>query len=196
MWTVLIITSVFLLLIIALLIPLKVNFSYQLEQTLSFKLRLAWLFVSIQKEYPSKKKKIKAKKPPKAKKVRFKRLAFKPFLSLIKDHKLRQHLFHYFKRVIRSLRFHSGKFYLHLGLDDPADTGWVSGMIIPVFLHMQRQHVLDMRYDPDFSQPILESEGQSVFEIHLLTLLISTFFFTLSPHTFKLVLNMRKGFQT
>ncbi|MEW5756681.1 MAG: DUF2953 domain-containing protein [Pseudomonadota bacterium] len=83
--------------------------------------------------------------------------------------------------MLRQIRVREMKLHLDLGLDDPADTGRLYGILSPMLILLQQVPRVDMRLQPDFTQAVFMVTGRGHIRVIPLAVLRVMLGFLLSP---------------
>lgn len=112
-------------------------------------------------------------------------------LAAIRDRRARRHLLRSIGNFFRVFHFSNLILSLRIGLDDPADTGRLWGMLGPVAAVSGNLRSAALRIDPDFSGECLQLSGRGTMKIIPLELIWQALCFLLSPDTLRLLRLLR-----
>lgn len=70
-----------------------------------------------------------------------------------------------FRRLLRQLRPRSVRLELRAGLDNPADTGWLWGKLMPLVALLWALDAESITLEPDFSKPCLTLNGHASIRV-------------------------------
>jgi hypothetical protein len=147
--------------ILVLCIPLDMTLNLDTSKKPKFRLGLVWLFGLIGKELGREKKKPKEKrKVTKEKPKKKRRIGFKNILKILRTKGLLRRLKDLVRDVLGQLKIKELVVNLKLGLDDPADTGFLFALIgaTTPFLNFPSRYQISVQ--PSFY-------GEAVFEGYL-----------------------------
>ena len=154
MWVIITLASLALLVILALWIPLDVVFRADMQEKPRFRLRFSWLFGLVSQEVSRGKKQPEEerKKAEKKRKPAEKRKRIKGILQIIRVRGLPSQLKRLVKDLLGSLNISRLVVNLKIGLDNPADTGFLFAFIGPaiLFLHPPFPHRINI--EPSFEK--------------------------------------------
>ena len=87
------------------------------------------------------------------------------------------------RRLLRQLKPRKLRLELRAGLGDPADTGRLWGMLVPLLLLLARENADSVRIEPEFSRRCFELDGHATVRVipALLLLVLLGYFFTRAP---------------
>jgi len=85
--------------------------------------------------------------------------------------------------LLRQLKPRRLRLELRAGLGDPADTGRLWGMLVPLLLLLTSEHADSVRIEPDFSKRCFELDGHATVRVvpGFLLLVLLSYFFTRAP---------------
>jgi len=149
------------IIIIVLCVPFDAALSVDTSDKPKFRLRLAWFFGLISKEVIREKKKPEEKKRVTEEKRKKKRGAeFGTILNILRTKGLLKQFINLLKGILRQLKIRELAVNLRLGLENPADTGFLFAFIgsTTPFLNLPSRYQLKL-------QPFLSDEA--VFEGYL-----------------------------
>ncbi len=157
MWVVAILAGLAGLVILVLCVPLDMAFRVDVYGKPKLRLRLVWLFGLVSKELGREKKRAREKKevlkekPKKKRRARsgtiFKILRVRGLLAQFKS---------LLRGVIRSFRISQLEANFRVGLDNPADTGFLLAVIGPATLFLNRSFPHRIRVQPSFTEAVFE----------------------------------------
>jgi len=137
--------------IFVLCVPVDAALNIDTSGRPKFRLRLVWLFGLVSKEVKREKKKPEEKKaPPKKKPKKKRRIGFRTISRILRIKGLLRQVKDLVRDVIGQLKIRELAVNLKLGLDNPADTGFLFASIgsITPFLSLPSQYQL--RVQPSF----------------------------------------------
>ena len=132
MWVIVTLAGLAGLIIFVLCVPFDAALNLDTSVRPRFRLRLVWLFGLISKELGRKKKKLEEKKEPpreKPKKKKKRGSEFGTILKILRSKGLPRQIKNLVKDVFSQLQIRELGMNLKLGLDDPADTGFLFALI-------------------------------------------------------------------
>ena len=122
----------------------------------------------------------KMEKPPGVKKDR-KKSNLKRVFRLLRNGKFLDKTFRTAAALLRSLKLHLKLLYLRFGLDDPADTGMLWGLLGPISGLLYGLKYKDVTIEPEFLDSAFEIESEGSVSIVPLDIILITLGFLLSP---------------
>ena len=114
-----------------------------------------------------------------------KRVTLRKFLKLAQNEKFVAKLSVFIKKLLKSVKFQLSRIYLRLGLDDPADTGMLWGIIGPVYGILDYYSDKNVKIEPEFQDPTFNIEGSGKISVVPIEIIFISLFFLLSPVTVK-----------
>ena len=151
MWVIATLAGLAGLTIFVLCVPVDAALNIDTSGRPKFRLRLVWLFGLVSKEVKREKKKPEEKKaPPKKKPKKKRRIGFRTISRILRIKGLLRQVKDLVRDVIGQLKIRELAVNLKLGLDNPADTGFLFASIgsITPFLSLPSQYQL--RVQPSF----------------------------------------------
>ena len=176
-------------------IPVGVAFTVQREEKLQGRVTIDWMFGLVRiPVYPEEGGEARAAPAPSPKQARRTRAQRDLHLGAM----LRSQGF--LARLIRLLRrlrgcIHIRRLRLHvlLGLDDPADTGRLWGMVGPLALLVPVPAGADLAIQPEFTGATLQIDGEGAVRILPIEIIGTLFAFALSPVTLRALYALGTG---
>ena len=157
MWVIAVPVGLAILLLFVLCVPLDATLDARVHGRLRFRVRLSWLFGLVQKEITGDKKKPE-KKPEIAKgKRKHDWRRSKGIFEIIRTKGLLKQLRGLIKSVLSRLTIRGFVANLKIGLEDPADTGFLFAIIGPAVHFLGSSHFREIKVQPSFG-------GEAVFE--------------------------------
>lgn len=158
MWVLVALSSLAVLIILALCLPLDLLLRLEVYGKPRFRVRLAWLFGLVDKEIRKGKRKARAKRKavegqrrPKDRRGRVE-LVF----NILRTKGLLPQLLRLLRNIVSCLHIRDLKADFRVGLDNPADTGFLFAFIGPATLLMNSSFPCRTRVQPDFGAAVLE----------------------------------------
>lgn len=169
--------------------PLDVAFNLDMSGKPELKVRLVWLFGLISKELSRENKKPEAKrKITKEKRKEKRRIWFRTTLRILRTKGLPRQLKDLVKDILGQLKIRELGVNLKLGLDNPADMGFLFALIgaTTPFLRLPSQY--QIRVQPSFyDEAVFEGYLQGVLRLWPITLFGSLLRFVFSLAAFRVV---------
>ena len=153
MWVVATLSTLFVLIILILCIPLDIAFHIDVYGKPSFRIRLIWLFGLVSKE-------LGKRKPEKKRKRRERRITARTIFEIIRIRGLVKKLCYLVKDILIRIKFRELRVNFKLGLDDPADTALLFGPIYTAALFLGSFCPHEIAVQPSF-------DGKAVCEGYL-----------------------------
>ena len=169
--------------ILILSVPFDLAFKFERDTELRKRLRLTWLFGLVgldlgggsprsrQRQPQKEASRGEAEKPGASRR----RANFRVPLALFGTRGFPQRLYKLVRTLLRSIKVWDLKAQIRIGLDDPAQTGWLFATVWPIVALIPNSNALDIKIEPDYSDAVLEGYGQGrmrIFPIRLLGLVI------------------------
>ena len=174
------------LIIFFLIIPVEIAFSLNnLEKPKSnIRVKLIFGLINLQlfPQTPKEKKQEITEAVPVRKK---KRVTFRKFLKIAENEKFVGKLSAFIKRILKSIKLQLSKLYFRLGLDDPADTGMLWGVMGPVSGILGYYSDNKIKIEPEFQDSAFDIDGTGNITIIPLEIIFISLIFLLSPVTVK-----------
>ena len=114
-----------------------------------------------------------------------KRVTLRKFLRIVENENFVGKLSVFIKRTLKSIKFQLSKLYLRLGLDDPADTGKLWGIMGPVSGILDYYSDNKIKIEPEFQDFAFDIDGTGSITIIPLEIILISLIFLLSPVTVK-----------
>jgi hypothetical protein len=189
---VLIILVVLLVGIALLAIPIDVTFSIKREETFQASTTLGWLFGLVQIPVRPGRSKVKPTAPEKARRARPSRNRRHAWAMLRSKGSLTL-LMRLLRRLFRCLHIHRLRLHIFLGLDDPADTGRLWGMLGPLTQTLPVTRHSELLIQPEFNGAVLRVDGEGTLRIVPVEVMATLIFFVFSPATLRALYAMGTG---
>ncbi len=154
MWLIITLASLFLLLVLLLFIPVNLIFCFDTNHQPKTSLSFSWMFGLISKRLGGKKKKPKV---PRKKKEKKKGSRFK-FWGLLRTTGLLKQVLLLLKGILSCIHLRKFELQLKLGLDNPADTGFLFGYIYAVRGLLPAKSGIAI--NPEFSEAVIEGQSR------------------------------------
>ena len=192
MWVIATLAALAGFIIFILCVPLEATLRVDTSEKPKFRLRLAWIFGLISKEFGKEKKKPEEKKKiPKEKLKKKRRIGFKTTLKILRTKGLLRQFKDLAAGVLSQFKIKELALNLRVGLDDPADTGLVFALIgiATPFLRLPRRY--QIRVQPSFhDEASLEGRLYGVLRLRPIKLVRPVIRFVFSLAALRLVKTM------
>ena len=189
MWVIATLAGLAGIIILVLCVPFDAALSVDTSDKPKFRLRLAWFFGLISKEVSREKKKPEEKKKVSEEKRKKKRRAeFGTILSILRTKGLLKQFVNLLKGILRQLKIRELAVNLRLGLENPADTGFLFAVIgsTTPFLNLPSRYQLKLQ--PSLSdEAVFEGYFRSVIRLLPIKLAVPLLRFVFSPATLRVV---------
>lgn len=153
MWLIITLASLSLLLVLLLSIPVNLIFCFDTNRQPKASLSFSWMFGLISKRLGGKKKKPKV---PRKKKEKKKGSRFR-FWNLLRTKGLLRQMLLLLKGILSCIHLRKFELQLKLGLDSPADTGFLFGYVYAVRGLLPTKY--NIAINPEFSEAIIEGHS-------------------------------------
>ena len=183
-----VIAGILLVIVLGLSVPLDLTFDFRTSGDRKAVLRVEWLFGLVGKNLLPRKK---PEKPGKAEKPRKgKRRDLRSFLSyvaLVRTRGAVAEFVRLVRRIVGSLHFRQINADLQFGLDDPADTGIVYGVMWPILALPVMPGSTTLRMEPVFDSPAFEFDFQGKVRVFPVEMVANVLRFVFSPAGLRLI---------
>ena len=179
-------------LIFVLVVPIDIELTYNNQAQNKSRTRITWLFGLISfdvKEIKKSKFKIKTTKPlrHKEKKRKEKTDGLKSVLVLIQSKGFLRRVIRLIREIIAVAEIGRLDWHLGFGLDDPADTGRVYGMLSPAFSFMYACPRIHFSFVPLFGRMTLETKINAAIRIVPMKFVLAVLSFIFSAENFRAI---------
>ena len=172
--------------IFILIIPVDVVFTFNNLENKKSDVVINLLFGLIHFQlFPKKQKEKKAEAIPIKTPKKKKRFSSGNILKLAIDEKFIGKLTVFLKRILRSIKFKIDNIYIRLGLDDPADTGMLWGLVGPSSALLKYYCQNNVLIEPEFQDSALDIDTKGKVSIIPLEIVTISLVFIFSPTTVK-----------
>jgi len=174
LWLIITLASLFLLLVLLLSIPVNLIFCFDTNRQPKASLSFSWMFGLISSRLGGKKKKPKV---PRKKKEKKKGSRFR-FWSMLRTKGLLKQVLLLVKGILSCIHLKKFKLQLRLGLDSPADTGFLFGYVYAVRGLLPAKY--DIAINPEFSEAVIQAHSRGTVTLTPICLLgpLSRFIFS------------------
>jgi hypothetical protein len=163
-------------LVLLLSVPVSMAFDIEKDTDLRKSVRLRWLFGLVHKELGSPKRPARSKPKSEARpKRRRGRNGFRVFRRVVTTKGLVKRILVFLKRLVKGVQIRRLQAYVRIGLDDPADTGQLLGIIWPALAFAPSSPSINITIEPDFQEATLQGYGRGlirVFPIQLMWIVL------------------------
>lgn len=184
--------AAFVIILIALLaVPVSLRFRIHWRETLQEDVRLIWGFGLIRVRIPLKKV---VAAPHEQKRVRRRARATRPnVLDALRDRSFRRRVMRFAGDLLRSVQKKNVRLRLRVGLDDPAETGWLWAVLGPTagFAAMLRD--ISIRLEPEFLEPAFELDTSGTIRLIPIYAIGLTLLLLLSPAFWRGMRRLRRA---
>ena len=187
MWVVAALASLAVLIILVLCVPLDMAFRIDIYGRPKFSMKLVWFFGLVSKEItkakkkPEEKKKVIEGKP----KRRGRRVRPGTILEILRTKGLPRQLKGLLKDVLRRIRIRDLVANFRVGLDSPADTGFLFAIVGPITSLLKSISPQQIRLQPDFDEAVLEGDLSGAVRLQPIRLVIPLLRFVFSLPTMR-----------
>ena len=173
------------ILFLLLIIPVEFIFNYKNFESPVKKVYLSWFFGILSFEIYPKKPSSNEKKEVKTRSEKKKGMSFSKIRKILGNGKFTGKTYNTIRRLLSSVKPDLKKLYLKIGLEDPADTGMLWGLIGPLSGVLYGFTHKDLLIEPDFLDPAFNVETEGKFTIIPLEILLIALGYILSPVVIK-----------
>lgn len=189
MGLVLVVAGLLGLVLLALAVPVDLEFRLEGIEPFTGEVGVRWLFglVRFRMPVPRVKPTPKPEAKPKAARVRARPKArgrHRNVLAALRQAAFRRRVYRLVRDLVRAVHLHRLRLLMRLGLGDPADTGRLWAVVGPLNAVAQLRNA-ELRIEPEFVDPVLEFQADGrllLVPLRFLTLAIA---FALSPPTIR-----------
>jgi hypothetical protein len=174
------------LILVVLAIPVDLNFSLSRTDSLEGNATLGWLFGLVQIPLNSGDENTKPAAPAAPKKPRSKRGRSRLHVGAkLRSQGFISRVFHLLRRLKACIHIRQLRLQLLLGLDDPADTGQLWGMLGPLAMAVPVPAGANVSIQPKFNGAAFQVDGEGAIRILPIEILGTLLIFVLSPVTLR-----------
>lgn len=188
MWLVITLAVITLFIVLLLSIPIGLIFSLDIYGRPKVSLAFLWMFGLINRPIKFKKKKkpaIEKKAKPRKKGRGFK------FWGMLRTRGLFRQLFRLIKDILACIHIRQFELNLKLGLDSPADTGFVFGCVHPVSIFLPAH--CSVIIEPEFSDTIFEGYSRGTITLKPICLVGPILRFVFSMASLRIIWGLITG---
>jgi hypothetical protein len=147
LWAAYIITSLILLTLLVLCVPLDISLRFNTSQKPKFSIRLRWLFGLLTSELTGEKKSSDDKSKPEQK-----GLEFSIIFAVLRTKGLASHFFRLIRNIFRKIKIKELAADLKVGLENPADLGLLFAFLTPLNLLARYFSPYPVSLQPNFTE--------------------------------------------
>jgi len=173
------------ILFLLLIIPVELVFNYKNYETPGKKINLSWFFGIVTFEIYPKKPSSKEKKEVKSRTEKKKGMGFAKIKKILGNIKFTIKTYNTIRKLLQSVKPDLKRLYIKIGLEDPADTGLLWGLMGPLSGVMYGFTNKDLVIEPDFLDPAFNVETQGRLTIIPLEILFIALGYIFSPIVLK-----------
>lgn len=156
-----VVAGILLVIVLVLSVPVDLVFDFRTGGDRKAVLRVEWLFGLVGKRLLPRKKPEKPRKAEKPRKSKRRDLrSFLSYVALVRTRGVLTGFVRLVRRMVGSLHIRQIDADLRLGLDDPADTGIVYGVLWPALVLPVMSSSIKLRMEPVFDSPTFEAALQ------------------------------------
>lgn len=182
------IVSAFLLafLIALLAIPVDVKFSVRLHERFRGRVMIAWMFGLVRLPMPSETGKPAPQDPSqKARKGKPLYKVSRNMLRMLRSEGFWPRLLRFASDILNVIQVRIFRLRVHLGLEDPADTGQIWAFVGPLTAMLAGARGADIDIEPDFERAFLSVDGNAELRVVPIRVLAVVIPFIGSPATLR-----------
>ena len=187
MWLIITLASLFLLLVLLLSIPVNLVFCFDTDRQPKASLNFNWMFGLISKRLDGKKKKPKV---PRKKKTKKKGSRFR-FWGMLRTRGLLKQVLLLVNGVLSCIHLKKFELQLRLGLENPADTGFLFGYIYAVRGLLPAKYSIAI--NPEFSEAVIEGYSRGTVTLKPICLVVSILRFVFSIASLRVIWGLVTG---
>jgi hypothetical protein len=171
-------------LVVLLAVPIDVVFAVRRGEKFRGRVTIGWLFGVVRVPLRPGRARSKPKKPKPAPARRVRRGGRKVTVML-RSEAFFAHVMRFLLRLAARIHIRRLRLHLRLGLDDPADTGRLWGMVGPLAWAAPVPAGTDLAIEPEFTGASFRVDGEGAVRIVPIGLLATLIGFALSPVTWR-----------
>ena len=161
--------------ILILSIPVDMAFELSVPGEPRSRMRIGWLFGLVWKE-------VKARKPkPVEEEEEKKRRDIRPLFSLVRVKGLPERLLRLVRQMLRRIHFRRLDADVTLGLDDPANTGFLCAAAWPAMAYLNSLRPVSVTFQPCFVEPLVGIQARGSIRVFPIEMAGPVLSFTCSP---------------
>jgi len=181
-------------LIVVLAIPIELAFTLQREERLQARVTLGWLFGLVKIPLSIEGEKTDSTAPPAPKKTRHTQSRRKLHMgAMLLSQGFVARVIRLLRRLKASIHIRQLRLQILLGLDDPADTGQLWGIVGPLALTIPVPAGADVAIQPEFTGATFQVDGEGVIRIVPIEIIGTILVFTFSPVTIRALYALGTG---
>lgn len=171
-------------LVALLAVPIDVFFAVQRDEKFQGRVTIGWLFGAVRVPVLPAKGRVKPEKPRRARSRRSPRPSHK-VAAMLRSEGFLSRLVRLVRRLASRIHVRRLRLYLRLGLDDPADTGRLWGMVGTWAWAVPVPASADLVIEPEFTGEAFQIDGEGAVRIVPFEILATLIAFALSPVTWR-----------
>ncbi len=177
--------GVFCLALGALCVPLDVSLSFDTARPVKHSLRVTWLFGFLRVHQSEIGKKPAKPQGKKEKKAGLRRRDLRLVLQMLRVKGMGHAIAGFARRLLLRLKILDLKGELIIGLDDPADTGILMAVLMPVCIMLNSLSGKFFMVRPSFGGAVLDGNGEAIIRLFpiLFCLSVARFIFSMPAFT-------------
>ena len=180
--------------VVALLaIPVDVVFTVQREEKFHGRVTIGWFFGLVKIPIRPQHGEARPAQSKKARRARDRTRRGPHVGAMLRSKGFLSRLLWLLRRLYRCLHIRCLRLHLLLGLDDPADTGRIWGMVGPLALAVPVPAGADVAIHPEFTGAAFRIDGEGAVRIVPIEVIATLFAFALSPVTLRALYALGTG---
>lgn len=179
-------------LVAVLAVPIDVVFAVQREDRFKGRITIGWLFGAVRIALPPAHARAKQVKARRSQAQRGSRIGHK-VSAVLRSEGFLGRVLRLFRCLATRIRVRRLRLHVRLGLDDPADTGRLWGIVAPLTWAAQVPAGADLAIEPEFTGADFRFDGEGAVRIVPIELLATLIAFALSPVTWRALRARRRG---
>ena len=185
--------GILLLPFVLLAIPIEIEYTYDSKSSLKSTIRIVWLFGFVRFQPSSKKEEqrdklrheITPKRQTSRKAAKADKKGFKVFLAMLRSEGFIRHIFRLFYAILTITKIKQLRARFLFGLDDPADTGLVYGLLMSGISFLYAVPKVDFVVTPIFDRYVVETNLKMKIRLVPINYLKAVVLFVFSKETFR-----------
>jgi hypothetical protein len=188
--------SLLLIIFAVMAIPVDLNFTLQREDTFQGRASIGWLFGLVRIPLQPRDKKARQPKKPQKKKKAERRRSRRDGLhvsAMLRSQGFLSRLIRLLRRLRGCIHIRQLRLQVLMGLDDPADTGQLWGIVGPLTLALPVPAGANVAIQPEFTGATFQVDGEGSIRIVPIEIIGTLIAFAFSPVTLRALYALSTG---
>lgn len=167
--------------------PVEIAFNIEHDEASRSDISLVMLFGIIRIPLVGHSGKERRKKTARTHRKKTKRRGNRKVMSLARNADFRERFFNYIRGLLQSMKIKTLDVQVKLGLDDPADTGRLWGVVGPLASVLAESRTARIRIEPEFAGEVFSLQSHGRISVTPLRILSNSLYFFLSPQVIRVI---------